>query len=76
MDALDDGSECTAASERGGSAGSLPSGYLCDWGLWSRQLFCFRGDSPLCTVEVLVHRSRGVPGAGGRTWLLWQWLLP
>lgn len=46
------------------------------WGLWSRQLFCFWGDSPLCTVEVLVHRSRGVPGAGGRTWLLWQWLLP
>lgn len=46
------------------------------WGLWSRQLFCFRGESPLCTVEVLVHRSRGVPGAGGRTWLLWQWLLP
>lgn len=36
------------------------------WGLWSRQLFCFRGESPLCTVEVLVHRSRGVPGAGGR----------
>lgn len=32
MDALDDGSECTAASERGGSAGSLPSGYLCDLG--------------------------------------------
>lgn len=46
------------------------------WGLWSRHLFCFWEESPLCTVEVLVHRSRGVLGAGGRTWLLWQWLLP
>lgn len=45
-------------------------------GLWSRHLFCFRGESPLRTVEVLVHRSRGAPVAGGRTWLLWQWLLP
>lgn len=30
MDALDDEAECTASAERGGGAGSLPSGQLCD----------------------------------------------
>jgi hypothetical protein len=30
MDALDDEPECTASAERGGGAGSLPSGQLCD----------------------------------------------
>lgn len=38
---------------------------------------CFASgeESPLSTAEALVHGSKGVP-AGGRTWLLWQWLLP